>query len=660
MGWYDSRAYTNKVERVEGSAKSKLYAKVYRLYSVHLLDEHLHLLQDIKYHYETPTFALPDPEEREGYAFAGWYDINDDEPQKYGNIREIPVGSTGEWNLVCVYKQKYPITVHAAGGTVSGIPDSFHEWTNTAVLPSAKREGYTFMGWYRDPEFTEKITQYPYKQYGELVREELHLYAKFNQNYKITYHYNGGNPPSGTPPVTQYHTEQTVKLPTPARTGYRFDGWYSTASFTDRATSYILMGSTGNKTYYAKWTPITYWVNYYGGGGSGSMSESSIFTYNAENTFKECAFRKLGYAFTGWTVDGVLYENLTTRVNFTSTANASVSATATWAPVTYKMRFLPGEAASASVEMSRTYGESFTFPNCMFAFTGHMFTGWRVGNKTYAGGEQSLTDLATEQGAVVEATALWHPIAYDIKYVMRDDDRTYDVTDGATYGEDKTLRNCDHAPRGHVFTGWRKEDDEKLYAAGETVRNLAETSGAAVVFTAEYRPAQYTLRYLINFYGSKPQIEKEVTLTYGEAYILENCTETLEGYVFGYWDIQTEDEHHNVNIVRYDYTGEPRVYDFRLTDGTRADASVIWIPITYTVRYAAGAEDATGETADSTFTYRAENELRACGFERDGYEFYRWEYKGVYYEPGKTELTFADTQDAVLVFSAVWKKEDEA
>ena len=72
--------------------------------------------------------------------------------------------------------------------------------------------------------------------------------------YAITYNLNSGTQASN--PITSYTIEtNTFSLPSPTRTGYTFDGWYGNSSFTGNSVTEITKGTTGNKTYYAKWTP---------------------------------------------------------------------------------------------------------------------------------------------------------------------------------------------------------------------------------------------------------------------------------------------------------------------------------------------------------------------------------------------------------------------
>jgi uncharacterized repeat protein (TIGR02543 family) len=51
-------------------------------------------------------------------------------------------------------------------------------------------------------------------------------------------------------------TSATLTLPTPARRGYKFDGWYETENFGGSAVTTIPAGSTGDREFYTKWIPL--------------------------------------------------------------------------------------------------------------------------------------------------------------------------------------------------------------------------------------------------------------------------------------------------------------------------------------------------------------------------------------------------------------------
>ncbi|MDE6250747.1 MAG: InlB B-repeat-containing protein [Alphaproteobacteria bacterium] len=69
--------------------------------------------------------------------------------------------------------------------------------------------------------------------------------------YTISYTLNNGTNASDNPSTYTIATN-TITLQSPTRNGFLFDGWYTEAAFTNKVTQ-IAKGSTGNKTFYAKW-----------------------------------------------------------------------------------------------------------------------------------------------------------------------------------------------------------------------------------------------------------------------------------------------------------------------------------------------------------------------------------------------------------------------
>ncbi len=104
----------------------------------------------------------------------------------------------------------------------------------------------------------------------------------------------------------------STELATPTRTGYTFNGWYNTPTYTTQlTTSSKLTISTAsfadvntNNTsvnIYAKWTANTNTVSFNANGGSGGQSANVTATYDsAMPTISTTAPTRTGYTFGGW------------------------------------------------------------------------------------------------------------------------------------------------------------------------------------------------------------------------------------------------------------------------------------------------------------------------------------------------------------------------
>lgn len=111
------------------------------------------------------------------------------------------------------------------------------------------KAGYDFGGWYDNDGFSgSPVTGITANSTGAVT-----LYAKWTPHtYTITYERNGGKI-SGLY-ITSYTVEtSTFDLPSATRDGYYFRGWYDNAEFASVAVTQIKQGSTGDKTFYAKW-----------------------------------------------------------------------------------------------------------------------------------------------------------------------------------------------------------------------------------------------------------------------------------------------------------------------------------------------------------------------------------------------------------------------
>ena len=196
------------------------------------------------YNVETGTITLKDPV-KTGYTFAGWYKDGGFTTQ----ITEITQGTTGDITLYAKWEPvSYTIIYELNGGTnAEENPASYNVGTETITLKAPTKDKYDFKGWYKDGEFTTQVTEITQGSTGDIT-----LYAKWLENYTITYELDGGTNASENPESYNAETE-TITLKDPAKAGYTFEDWYRTEDFTGEAVTEIVQGSTGDITLYAKW-----------------------------------------------------------------------------------------------------------------------------------------------------------------------------------------------------------------------------------------------------------------------------------------------------------------------------------------------------------------------------------------------------------------------
>ena len=166
--------------------------------------------------------------------FVGWYETatpNDTDTR----VRRIDAShSAGDVTLYAKWRyQEYPISAlyYSSNGeyiapSEDGIPESYKVTDSIFTLPTpASTDVWTFKHWeIIDADGTATtVTKIDFSKYsGKIV-----LHAVFDKiTYNITYDFNGGAEGTGTY-LSTASIGESVYVPTPVRTGYRFWGWES-------------------------------------------------------------------------------------------------------------------------------------------------------------------------------------------------------------------------------------------------------------------------------------------------------------------------------------------------------------------------------------------------------------------------------------------------
>lgn len=132
---------------------------------------------------------------------------------------------------------------------------------------------------------------------------KLSFTAKYTDTVKrvrIVFAPNGGRVSSGSKTVICGKTYGT--LPTPARRGYTFAGWYTAKSGGSRIGSSSVVRTTRNQTLYARWKLVKYKIQYSLGRGTNSRSNPAGYTVVSRTIVLKNPVRK-GYTFKGWYSD---------------------------------------------------------------------------------------------------------------------------------------------------------------------------------------------------------------------------------------------------------------------------------------------------------------------------------------------------------------------
>jgi len=406
--------------------------------------------QDNPAHYsiesETITLAAPT---RDGYDFVGWYA----EDTFSTVVTTIPKGSMGNKTLyakwsVATYFVRYELD---SGTNDSSNPTSYTILDSTITLLNPTRSHYTFGGWYTSSGFTgSAVTTIPSGSFGDKT-----FNAKWiPDSYSIMYVLNDGTNASANPASYTIETP-TISLASPTRLHYDFGGWYAADDFSDSAITTIAIGSTGDKTFYAKWTLTNYYVIFNTNGGSGTMASQAI-PYNTQANLTANTFTRTGYSFTGWNTQsnggGTSYSN---QALYTI-GGADVNLYAQWQKNTYTLTFNSNGGTGTTVTQSLLYATSTPLTANTYTRTGYTFSGWA----TTSSGSVVYADKANYSIGAANATlyAKWTPwtisITFDEEGGTPTDPETIYRDYNTAYGTLPTTTKV-----GYTFAGWWTGDN---------------------------------------------------------------------------------------------------------------------------------------------------------------------------------------------------------
>lgn len=289
---------------------------------------------------------------KEGYALTGWYTDSDcTRPYDFAT----PV--TGNLNLYAKWEANvYLVQFNNGYGGIyeEGTPWAPQEIPYNGILSKPTedptRPGYTFNGWYLDPEGTEGC----FNENGHyVVTTDMVIYAGWKQNdYWLVYHNVEDASNANQFHSYKIHYGDVIQEPEdPIREGYTFQGWYLDKACTEPAAFPITVGEK-QVDLYAKWVQavtVTFNLN---GGTSADSADGSNFTVQVPvgSTLTAPATpSKAPYTFVGWYADA---EKWTNAWNFeTGVVSEDITLTAGWAHVDINGNFFDTTRTSTYVRL---------------------------------------------------------------------------------------------------------------------------------------------------------------------------------------------------------------------------------------------------------------------------------------------------------------------
>ena len=337
--------------------------------------------------------------------------------------------------------------------------------------------------------------------------------------YTVTLNPNGGSVSPTTKTVTYGQAYGT--LPTPTRSGYTFNGWWTTKETGGKqVTATTVCYASGNYTLYARWKAgQTYTVTLNPNGGTCGTSTKTVTYGTAYGTMP--VPKRLGYTFAGWwTVKDAGGKKVTASTICYATGNYTLYARWTEG---YTMTFDPNGGAVSPTTKVVKYGQQYgAMPTPTRA--GYTFTGWWTTKAE--GGKKVVSTTVCYAASGYTLYARWTAKKFVVT-LNPNGGECATATKTVTYGQAYGTMPVPSPRTGYTFAGWytAKTGGKKV-----TATTICYATGNYTLY-ARWTPKTYTVTLNPNggtcTAGSK-------TVTYGQEYGTLPVP-TRDGYVFAGW-----------------------------------------------------------------------------------------------------------------------------
>ena len=522
----------------------------------------------------------------ESYAAIGYHLYGWKSGSEIFSTNAVPVTSTWSSFKASYSPNLYELTLNQQGG--SGGRTSVYA-TYNSPLPSITvptRTGYTFQGYYTSQ--SGNGTKYYDANGAGCISKYTQTSGRTLYAYWTPNTYSNAiilNKWDGSKSYASPSYERTLpSVPVPTRTGYTFQGYYTstggsgTRYYTSSGTSsYTWTQTSGTLNLYDYWTPITYTVKYNSNGGSGSMANQT-FTYGvSKNLTKNNFSPPTGKYFLGWNTSSsstkAQYGNEANVSNLAST-NTTVNLYAIWGTEEYKLRFRSRSneyvngSSNSYIEITRNYGANKITINSQSTATtgydlsmyreGYRLTGFTTTDNTSAAKAfdfsnvntnvitiNNIPDLTSNSGptqtqtTTIDLYACWAIEHYNVTFAANSGtiNNGSTITNSYSYNETITTYNSKGSgsknnlylyKKGYNFTKFTPGDKTGSF----TIPDLGK-EGDSYTYTAQWQEKTYKLSFSANgasFLGNSPSA---ITGTYTSSVTLPNA-ERL-GYLFAGW-----------------------------------------------------------------------------------------------------------------------------
>ena len=429
------------------------------------------------------------------------------------------------------------------------------------------RIGYTFEGWYSEPECINKITDSEYTPSGNIT-----LYAKWTANTYLVRYYGNGYTGGGTANTTHTYDEEKVLTANGFIREYEvtYNHNYNGSTNINKTATYTFKNwnreENGTGTTYEDNDVVKNLTD---------MNNDTVILYAQWNSSSvNHTPTRTGYTFGGWYREAECINQVTSAENTVYTPTANITLYAKWIPNTYTVIYNGNGATGGNTASSThtydeekvltangfirlyevTYNHNYEGSTDTNKTASYIFNGWAAeenGAKVY-NNEESIINLREENGEEVNLYADWSQV-------------------GVSYVPERT---------GYTFLGW--------YSEPECINKVTDdeyTPGEDTTLYAKWQVNNY--KYTVNYLEKETnnvlhEAKADGSRNYGTAISSNAEIINIKGYKYESSNDITITEVAENNVIKVYYVKDKFNYTIEYYyDGVQDESKTVTSEATY-------------------------------------------------------------------------------
>ena len=480
-----------------------------------------------------------------GATFRGWSTTQN------GTIPEYMPGSDYSENvnrtLYAIWETTtFRITYNANGGELPSDLQNTSKCTKNYGLgykilgeeSKPTRNGYTFIGWSKDPNaLVGDINYAPGSIYT--LNADLNLYAVWEgEQYTIVYDANGGTNAPGTQ-TSNKGENLTISNTIPNREGYEFLGWSTNPSALEDEVQYRPGQNYTAKTsaiLYAVWKQGTYTIEYNATGGNPTPANQTK-KYGENINITSTQPSKADYYFIGWSED-INSKTVDYYPNQVYRENRSITLYAIWSTGYYDIIY---DANGGTGEPESDYeiptGTVTTISTIRPTKDGYTFIGWSTDRNATTADNRYAPGSAYSGPSTLKLYAVWSASSHTL--TVNPNGGTWKNSSGTTVlpvtTNDVLILEAPIAPQGYSFSDWS-------IVAGDAIISYIDDGNYQIkikllnsTVIANYRRNYYMITYDANTTAIVTNMPENSVIQYGTTATVSSLVPRRDGYTFLGW-----------------------------------------------------------------------------------------------------------------------------